>query len=114
MKVNVELRYNRDMDAKAAATQFADLVLDQYDLTSDDEVEDKDGWFEVHPMNPPYDDPEYVAPFVDDLVEMLGKLGFKRHGVSHVTRTMRCGSVEARIENVDDDRPIHVEFHDVS
>lgn len=102
------------MDAKTAAAQFADKVLDQYDVTSDDVVVDKDGWFEVHPMNPPYDDPEYTAPFVQDLVEMLETLGFKKHGVGHVTREMRCGDVEARIVNVDDeDEPINVEFHDI-
>lgn len=105
--------------AKDLAAKYADKIQDLYSLNyrvhEDQDVVDKDGCFVVHAENPPYSD--YTASYVKDIVKTLTKCGFERHCVSHVTRTMRCGKVEARIENVDADPeegdPILVEFWDV-
>ena len=105
------------LHSNASVLKFVDAVTKLFDLTGTSDIVDCEDWVEVHPQNPPYNDLEYISAFVENLVDCLEKAGFTRYGMERVCRTMRCGSVEARIKNVDADPetgdPIMVTFREV-
>jgi len=120
------------MDDEAALKvidRVAEEVRKSYDLQDSDEdideeeegygVRDSGAWVchyhhaQVCPTNPPYNEPEYVAPFIHDLASMLKKCGFKPVGGHLDRKFVHAGArVEATIENVnDEDKSIVIDFY---
>ena len=84
-------------------------ILANYDCEL---VQVDEGLVEAHPQNPPYDEVEYVEPFVDDLKKALTDAGFKALPGQRVPRNFRNGDVLADIDNVMfEDEPIVISFY---
>lgn len=90
-------------------TKFADMIIDLFDLTSEEAIVDCGGIVEVRPGQPPNRGPKYVVPFVEDISDTLEECGFKR-----VPGGFRSENVEAHIDNVEnDERAIVISFREV-
>lgn len=98
-----------------AILAFVEAVVNEYDLSSDEDVVMDGATAIVRPMNPPYRKVKYVAAFVESLEEMLVSCGFKY--VDRQNYKFEGHGLTAYIENVDVSDPetadpVEVQFYE--